>query len=285
MKNRLSGSKRRARRAMQPSARASVAALVLAVTCGAGLTPPASAAGTAGTAGTAGEAGEAAAATENEARILGREALIGKLIPITGDPIEIRSVDLRVEFRINSAELTGDATAQLLELGAALTSEALRGAALGVYGHTDTSGRAEYNQALSERRAQAVAGFLREHFGIAPERFREVRGHGEERLREDLAPDAPAQRRVEIVTFHQIGSDGTDDSVTDVPVTEAPVTDVPVTEAPVSDAPGQSGGTAQEPVDGDGAVVRIGRDDETAADADEEEQGEDGGSGGYIAIQ
>ena len=47
--------------------------------------------------------------------------------------MEIRSVDLRVEFRINSAELTGSATWQLLDLVAALTSEALRGAALGVY--------------------------------------------------------------------------------------------------------------------------------------------------------
>lgn len=260
---------------MQPSARAVAPALVLAVACGVALAPPAGATETAGTAATTGGSVEAAPATENEPRILGREALIGKLIPITGDPIEIRSVDLRVEFRINSAELTGSATAQLLELGAALTSEALQGAALGVYGHTDTSGRAEYNQALSERRAQAVAGFLREHFDIAAARFREVRGHGEERLREDLAPDAPAQRRVEIVTFHRIGSDATDDSGTDVPVAEVPASDVP----------GQSGGTAQEPVGDDGVVVPVRRDGETAADAGEEEREEDGGTGGYIAIQ
>ena len=60
-------------------------------------------------------------------RPIGREELIGRLIPITGDPIEVRSVELQVVFRRNSAELTDDAAAQLRELGAALVSEALEG--------------------------------------------------------------------------------------------------------------------------------------------------------------
>ena len=135
-------------------------------------------------------------------RPIGREELIGRLIPITGDPIEVRSVELQVVFRRNSAELTDDAAAQLRELGAAFVSEALAGVPIGVYGHTDASGPAEFNRKLSERRADAVAAYLREHFAISEARFQEVRGFGEERPRADLPATAPAQRRVEIVAFH-----------------------------------------------------------------------------------
>ena len=138
----------------------------------------------------------------DETPVIGSEALIGKLIPITGDPISIRTVDLRIEFRRDSSELGEGAEVQLRELGAALTSEALGAAALGVYGHTDASGPADYNRKLSERRAQSVVAFLREHFGIAEARFREVHGYGEARPREDLPLTAAAQRRVEIVAFH-----------------------------------------------------------------------------------
>lgn len=233
-------------------------ALVLAFVCGGGL---------AVSAGAADEPTVTPAATEE--RVLGREAIIGKLIPITGDPIEIRSLDLRVEFRINSADLTEGAVVQLRELGAALVAEALRGAAVGVYGHTDTSGRAQYNQALSERRAQAVAGFLREHFGIADARFREVRGYGEERLRDDLPPDSPAQRRVEIVSFHEIASDG---------AAGAGVADAP------ESAAGRPEAVAGESA-GDGVVVRVPQTGGASAGTREEDEAEDAGESGYIAIQ
>ena len=176
---------RRRRLATGPAERAFAAAVILAAVCG--MTLP---------------------AVAEEKPALGRDVLIGKLIPITGDPLETRSVELRIGFQVNSAELAEDATAPLRELGAALASEALRGVALGIYGHTDASGRADYNLALSERRAQSVASFLQEHAGIAADRFREVRGYGEERLREDLPPGAAAQRRVEIAVFHEIAADG-----------------------------------------------------------------------------
>ena len=143
------------------------------------------------------------AGAADEVPIVGSETLIGELIPITGDPIETRSVDLRIEFHRDSAEITERAAIQLRELGTALTSDALRDAGLALYGHTDSSGPADYNLALSERRAKAVAAFLEAHFAIGEERLREVRGYGESQPREDLAPGAVAQRRVEVVTFHE----------------------------------------------------------------------------------
>ena len=138
--------------------------------------------------------------------------------------------------------------AQLRELGAALVSEALRDTPVGVYGHTDTGGPAKFNLDLSERRSQAVAGYLREHFALAEERFREVRGYGEERPRPDLPPTDPAQRRVEIVTFHKLWADGppameeepeapADDSDSGVVIIGAGSASTPATEDPAAGTP------------------------------------------------
>ncbi len=68
-----------------------------------------------------------------------------------------------------------------------------------IHGHTDSTGTHEYNQALSERRAQAVANYL------ASRNVQSVRmatlGHGETRLLVDperSEADRQANRRVEV---------------------------------------------------------------------------------------
>jgi OmpA-OmpF porin, OOP family len=68
-----------------------------------------------------------------------------------------------------------------------------------IAGHTDRSGPADYNQRLSQRRAEAVANELARH-GIARERI-SMSGYGETR---PLVPTRdgvrePQNRRVEVV--------------------------------------------------------------------------------------
>ncbi len=68
-----------------------------------------------------------------------------------------------------------------------------------INGYTDSTGTTEHNQQLSERRAQAVAQYLREH-GLRAQKF-DVRGFGES---DPLASNATAagrakNRRVDIV--------------------------------------------------------------------------------------
>ncbi len=145
---------------------------------------------------------------------LGRAKLTGRLIPVTGETA--RSVDLVVPFARGSADLTVAARRQLDELGAALSGEALREFDVGVYGHTDASGPAAYNLALSEKRAVAAVAYLVEHFALDHERFRHE-GRGEEHLLEGVSPDSPRHRRVEIVVFSpeyghagKADADGTD---------------------------------------------------------------------------
>jgi outer membrane protein OmpA-like peptidoglycan-associated protein len=62
-----------------------------------------------------------------------------------------------------------------------------------VGGHTDSTGSEEYNQKLSERRAEAVSNALT-HQGINPARIRAV-GYGESR---PISSDPAKNRRVEV---------------------------------------------------------------------------------------
>lgn len=68
-----------------------------------------------------------------------------------------------------------------------------------IAGHTDSTGSDAYNQQLSERRAQAVAGYLEGH-GVAASRISTV-GYGETQpvASNDTAEGRQQNRRVEIV--------------------------------------------------------------------------------------
>lgn len=110
-------------------------------------------------------------------------------------------VDLQVQFAYDSAELTPQAVEQLEALAAALRDAAVQTNAFRVEGHTDSTGSEAYNQALSKRRAQAVASFL-VGAGIAANRVR-PRGYGESR---PIAPNTDAEgqalnRRVAVVNL------------------------------------------------------------------------------------
>ena len=107
------------------------------------------------------------------------------------------SIDLTVPFTLDSARLAPQALRQLDELGAALRSPELAGGRFGIAGHTDASGPTDHNQALSERRAEAVRRYLVERHDIDPAHL-DATGHGEARLKDPANPNAGSNRRVEI---------------------------------------------------------------------------------------
>ena len=126
--------------------------------------------------------------------------IIRSLAPMDGTVNADHAIDLDIRFETDSAELSPGAHRQLDELGKALNSDALKENRIAIYGHTDAVGRADYNLELSERRARSVAAYLQEHFDIAEERL-EIKGFGEERLKNPLAPSSGENRRVEIVNL------------------------------------------------------------------------------------
>ena len=107
-----------------------------------------------------------------------------------------QSVNLNVPFGSNSSALTPQASAQLTQLEIALASASLGKDRFIVAGHTDAKGSAQYNKQLSQRRADAVKGYLVTK-GIDAKRLDTV-GYGSEHLLMPDRPEDPSNRRVEI---------------------------------------------------------------------------------------
>jgi OOP family OmpA-OmpF porin len=68
--------------------------------------------------------------------------------------------DLLVNFEFNSDELTQAAKENLDQFAKALLDPRLNGEKFEIDGHTDAVGAEEYNQGLSERRANVVVSYL-----------------------------------------------------------------------------------------------------------------------------
>jgi OOP family OmpA-OmpF porin len=112
------------------------------------------------------------------------------------------SVSLTVVFATGSAELTPQAIQTLDELGRALSSQDLASYRFRIEGHTDTVGSRDYNQALSERRADAVVQYVAKKYSIDPSRLQAV-GMGEEGLAVPTPPQTPEprNRRVQVINL------------------------------------------------------------------------------------
>ena len=107
-----------------------------------------------------------------------------------------------MQFATGSAELTPAAVTALDELGKALSSSELASYRFRIEGHTDTVGSKSYNQTLSERRADAVAGYIEHKYGVSNGRLDAV-GLGSTHLlvqTPDQTPEA-RNRRVEVINL------------------------------------------------------------------------------------
>ena len=110
------------------------------------------------------------------------------------------SIDLEIYFDYNSAEIASKAVPDLMNLGRALTNQSLQGGVFLLSGHTDAKGGQEYNQQLSERRAQSVKAFLVRNFSIADDSL-VATGYGKERLKVQANPFAAENRRVQVTNL------------------------------------------------------------------------------------
>jgi outer membrane protein OmpA-like peptidoglycan-associated protein len=110
------------------------------------------------------------------------------------------SIDLEIYFNYDSADITPKAVPDLMTLGRALTKPELRGGVFLISGYTDAKGGDEYNQHLSERRAEAVKRFLMQKFGLTSGSL-VTAGYGKEQLKNTAEPFAAENRRVQIANM------------------------------------------------------------------------------------
>lgn len=108
------------------------------------------------------------------------------------------SIDLEINFDYNSATVGPKAVPILVALGRALSAAELKGTVFLINGHTDGKGGAEYNQDLSERRAEAVKRLLVEQFSLPATTLVAI-GYGKTQFKNSADPFAGVNRRVQIV--------------------------------------------------------------------------------------
>src|SRR5512138_1959143 len=126
-----------------------------------------------------------------------RQRLEGTGVSVTrvGDNITL-NMPSNITFALNSADLN----AQFFNVldGVALVLKEYNKTVIEVAGHTDSSGSDQYNQALSERRAQSVAGYLSSH-GVKTQRLITIgAGEGHPVASNDTEAGRSANRRVEL---------------------------------------------------------------------------------------
>jgi outer membrane protein OmpA-like peptidoglycan-associated protein len=117
-------------------------------------------------------------------------------IRVTG-PIK-KSVDMELIFPFGSAEISAQVKAQLSSVGQYLQ---VQGSKLGpgafrIEGHTDAVGSVEFNQVLSDKRAQAVRDFLITEYKV-DSRILSAEGVGSAKLKDGRNPASEVNRRVE----------------------------------------------------------------------------------------
>ena len=108
------------------------------------------------------------------------------------------SIDLEINFEYNSDRISAKAIPQVSALGEALSSADLKGGTFIVAGHTDGKGGEDFNQGLSERRADAVKRFLMDRYKIDDGKLVTV-GYGKAQLKNSSNPAAAENRRVQVV--------------------------------------------------------------------------------------
>ena len=126
-----------------------------------------------------------------------RDRLAGTGVSVTrmGDNITL-NMPSNITFALNSADLN----AQFFNAldGVSMVLKEYDKTVVEVAGHTDSSGSDQYNQALSERRAQAVAGYLSSH-GVKTQRLITIgAGEAHPMASNDTEQGRSANRRVEL---------------------------------------------------------------------------------------
>lgn len=109
-------------------------------------------------------------------------------------------IDLEINFDYNSADISAKSLSSVQALGRALSNAELKGSTFVVAGHTDAAGGEEYNQNLSERRAESIKKYLVDKYGINGADLVTV-GYGKSKLKDASQPMAEVNRRVQVVNM------------------------------------------------------------------------------------
>ena len=120
--------------------------------------------------------------------------------PLSDQLNRLPQLTVEINFNFDSAIIRPESYRTLGLIADALHHPYLLEYKFLVVGHTDASGKREYNLNLSQKRADAIREALVTTFRIEPRRVEAV-GLGEEQLRDSANPNSPENRRVQLITI------------------------------------------------------------------------------------
>jgi OOP family OmpA-OmpF porin len=122
--------------------------------------------------------------------------------PVAAELLKLPHFNVEVQFNPDSPIIRPESYRMLGRIADALYDPALSSYGFLIVGHTEATGKREYNLTLSQRRAESIRGVLVTTFKISPKRIQAV-GLGEEQLQDATHPTAPVNQQVQVMTFRK----------------------------------------------------------------------------------
>ena len=120
--------------------------------------------------------------------------------PVAAELLKLPYFNVEVQFNPDSPIIRPESYRTLGRVADALYDPALSSYGFLIVGHTEATGKREYNLTLSQRRAESIRSVLVTTFKISPKRIQAV-GLGEEQLQDAAHPTAAINQQVQVVTF------------------------------------------------------------------------------------
>ena len=130
------------------------------------------------------------------------DAVALKRPPIAPQLNKLPHLDLDIQFNPGSPIIRPDSYRLLGRVADALSDPRLLSFGFLIVGHTESTGKREYNLTLSQRRADSIRDVLVTTFKISPKRIQAV-GLGEEQLVDADHPKAPVNQQIQIVSVRK----------------------------------------------------------------------------------
>lgn len=131
------------------------------------------------------------------------DAIAVKRPPVSAQLRKLPHIDLDIQFNPDSPVIRPDSYRTLGRIADAFADPRMLPYGFLIVGHTESTGKRDYNLTLSQRRADSIRDVLVTTFKISPKRLQAV-GLGEEQLLDPEHPKAPVNQQIQIVTARKL---------------------------------------------------------------------------------
>jgi OOP family OmpA-OmpF porin len=131
------------------------------------------------------------------------DAVALKRRPVAAQLLKLPHLNLDIQFNPDSPVIRPDSYRILGRIADAFADPRMLPYGFLIVGHTESTGKRDYNLTLSQRRADSIRDVLVTTFKISPKRIQAV-GLGEEQLLDAEHPKAPVNQQIQIVTVRKL---------------------------------------------------------------------------------